>query len=301
MKSQITEQDLLQTGNLEFLAKQVVEGFITGLHKSPFHGFSVEFAEHRQYNTGESIKHIDWKLFARTEKLYTKRFEEETNLRCHIIIDRSSSMYFPEEGFNKIRFSVYAAASLIYLMKRQRDAVALSVFSDEVEFVSQAKSSMVHAKMLFNKLEQILANQQKNANSNISKALHQIAETIHQRSLVIVFSDFMQSGNDDLFAALQHLKYNKHEVILFDVKDKNAELLFDFKNRPYQFIDSETGEKLKLHPNAVKDNYLKALEDYEAQLKLKCTQYHIELVRAALSNNFSQILLPFLMKRNKIK
>ncbi len=153
MKSQITEQDLLQTGNLEFLAKQVVEGFITGLHKSPFHGFSVEFAEHRQYNTGESIKHIDWKLFARTEKLYTKRFEEETNLRCHIIIDRSSSMYFPEEGFNKIRFSVYAAASLIYLMKKQRDAVALSVFSDEVEFVSQTKSSMVHAKMLFNKLE----------------------------------------------------------------------------------------------------------------------------------------------------
>lgn len=301
MKSQITEQDLLQTGNLEFLAKQVVEGFITGLHKSPFHGFSVEFAEHRQYNTGESIKHIDWKLFARTEKLYTKRFEEETNLRCHIIIDRSSSMYFPEEGFNKIRFSVYAAASLIYLMKKQRDAVALSVFSDDIEFVSQAKSSMVHTKMLFNKLEQILANQQKNANSNISKALHQIAETIHQRSLVIVFSDFMQSGNDDLFAALQHLKYNKHEVILFDVKDKNAELLFDFKNRPYQFIDSETGEKLKLHPNAVKDNYLKALEDYEAQLKLKCTQYHIELVKALLSNNFTQILLPFLMKRNKIK
>lgn len=301
MKSQITEQDLLQTGNVEFLAKQVVEGFITGLHKSPFHGFSVEFAEHRQYNTGESIKHIDWKLFARTEKLYTKRFEEETNLRCHIIIDRSSSMYFPEEGFNKIRFSVYAAASLIYLMKKQRDAVALSVFSDEVEFVSQAKSSMVHAKMLFNKLEQILASQQKNVNSNISKALHQIAETIHQRSLVIVFSDFMQSGNDDLHSALQHLKYNKHEVILFDVKDKNAELLFDFKNRPYQFIDSESGEKLKLHPNAVKDNYLKALEEYEAQLKLKCTQYHIELVKASLSNNFTQILLPFLMKRNKIK
>jgi uncharacterized protein (DUF58 family) len=301
LKSQITEQDLLQTGNVEFLAKQVVEGFITGLHKSPFHGFSVEFAEHRQYNTGESIKHIDWKLFARTEKLYTKRFEEETNLRCHIIIDRSSSMYFPEEGFNKIRFSVYAAASLIYLMKKQRDAVALSVFSDEVEFVSQAKSSMVHAKMLFNKLEQILASQQKNVNSNISKALHQIAETIHQRSLVIVFSDFMQSGNDDLHSALQHLKYNKHEVILFDVKDKNAELLFDFKNRPYQFIDSESGEKLKLHPNAVKDNYLKALEEYEAQLKLKCTQYHIELVKASLSNNFTQILLPFLMKRNKIK
>jgi hypothetical protein len=301
LKSQITEQDLLQTDNLEFLAKQVVEGFITGMHKSPFHGFSVEFAEHRQYNTGESIKHIDWKLFARTEKLYTKRFEEETNLRCHIIMDRSSSMYFPEEGFNKIRFSVYAAASLIYLMKKQRDAVALSVFSDEVEFVSQAKSSMVHAKMLFNKLEQILASQQKNVNSNISKALHQIAETIHQRSLVIVFSDFMQSGNDDLHAALQHLKYNKHEVILFDVKDKNAELLFDFKNRPYQFIDSESGEKLKLHPNAVKDNYLKALEEYEAQLKLKCTQYHIELVKASLSNNFTQILLPFLMKRNKIK
>ncbi len=301
MKTKITEQDLLQTGNLEFLAKQVVEGFITGLHKSPFHGFSVEFAEHRQYNSGENIKHIDWKLFARTEKLYTKRYEEETNLRCHVILDSSSSMYFPEDGLNKIKFSVYAASSLVYLLKKQRDAVGLSIFSDEVEFTSPAKSSLVHTKMLFNKLEQVLNTKKKNTGSNISKTLHQIAETIHKRSLVIVFSDFIQAGDGALFEALQHLKYNKHEVILFDINDTKLETNFDFINRPYVFIDSETGEKIKLQPNAVKQNYLTAYNEYKTALKLKCAQYKIDIIDASVSNNFEQILLPFLVKRNKIK
>ena len=159
----VDQQQLQQFSHLELLARQVVEGFITGLHKSPFHGFSVEFAEHRLYNKGESTRHIDWKLFGRTDKLFVKRYEEETNLRCQIIIDNSSSMYYPvlekkrDEGkMNKISFSVYCAAALIELLKRQRDAVGLSIFSEDVELHTAAKSSSLHQRMLYSEMEKML-------------------------------------------------------------------------------------------------------------------------------------------------
>lgn len=302
MSNYIKEEQLLQTGNLEFLAKQVVEGFITGLHKSPFHGFSVEFAEHRLYNTGESTKHIDWKLFARTDKLFVKRYEEETNLRCQLIIDASSSMFYPQEGLNKITFSAYAAASLIHMLKKQRDASGISLIADDILFHSQCKSSSTHQKLLYTKLDELLAQNTTNRKSNIAANLHQLAEMIHKRSLVIIFSDMLQNAgeDDELFAALQHLKYNKHEVILFHVEDKKTEVAFDFSNRPYLFVDSETGEKLKLFPNQVKEHYLKAVEAYKHKLKLKCAQYKIDLVEAEVSDDFSQILLPFLVKRSKL-
>jgi uncharacterized protein (DUF58 family) len=302
MSNYIKEEQLLQTGNLEFLAKQVVEGFITGLHKSPFHGFSVEFAEHRLYNTGESTKHIDWKLYARTDKLFIKRYEEETNLRCQLIIDCSSSMFYPEDGLNKITFSAYAAASLINMLKKQRDASGVSLIADEILFHSPCKSSSTHQKLLYSKLEGMLAQNTPNRKSNIAANLHQLAEMIHKRSLVIIFSDMLQNtGEDDaLFSALQHLKYNKHEVILFHVEDKKTEVSFDFTNRPYLFIDSETGERIKLFPNQIKEHYLKAVEAYKHTLKLKCAQYKIDLVEAEVSTDFSQILLPFLVKRSKL-
>jgi uncharacterized protein (DUF58 family) len=302
MSNYIKEEQLLQTGNLEFLAKQVVEGFITGLHKSPFHGFSVEFAEHRLYNTGESTKHIDWKLYARTDKLFIKRYEEETNLRCQLIIDCSSSMFYPEDGLNKITFSAYAAASLIKMLKKQRDASGVSLIADEILFHSPCKSSSTHQKLLYSKLEGMLAQNTPNRKSNIAANLHQLAEMIHKRSLVIIFSDMLQNTreDDELFSALQHLKYNKHEVILFHVEDKKTEVSFDFTNRPYLFIDSETGEKIKLFPNQIKEHYLKAVEAYKHTLKLKCAQYKIDLVEAEVSTDFSQILLPFLVKRSKL-
>ncbi len=302
MSTFISQENLLQTGNLEFLAKQVVEGFITGLHKSPFHGFSVEFAEHRLYNSGESTKHIDWKLFARTDKLFVKRYEEETNLRCQLIVDCSSSMFYPTDGLNKIRFSAYAAASLMYMLKKQRDASGLSLIDESILFHSPCKSSSTHQKLLYNKLDETLNSPPTERKSNLATSLHQLAEMIHKRSLVIIFSDMLQNAGDDdeLFAALQHLKYNKHEVILFHVEDKKTEVNFDFTNRPYLFVDSETGEKLKLFPNQVKDQYLKAIETYRHTLKLKCAQYKIDLVEAEVSNDFSQVLLPFLVKRSKL-
>lgn len=213
------DQYLQDFGNLDLLASQVVEGFITGLHKSPFHGFSVEFAEHRLYNTGESVRNIDWKLYGRTDKLFVKRFEEETNLRCQLVLDVSSSMYYPQKEFNKLRFAVSSAASLIYLFKKQRDAFGLSYFSDRVEFASPAKSTTVHHKYLFNELEKLLVRDARGEGTGLASALHEIAEQLHKRSLVIIFSDMLEGENSEsqlnsVFSALQHLKHNKHEVII---------------------------------------------------------------------------------------
>lgn len=288
----------------------MVEGFITGLHKSPFHGFSVEFAEHRLYNTGESTRHIDWKLYARTEKFFIKRFEEETNLRCQIIIDNSSSMYYPEiplgdkERMNKISFSVYCAAALIELLKRQRDAVGLSVFSDKIDLHTASKSSSVHHKFLFSEMEKLMEPHQQNEKRNTFavKALHQVADSIHKRSLVVIFSDMMDNSSDTeaLFSSLQHLRHNKHEVILFHVVDKKKEIDFDFENRPYHFIDLETGEEIKVNPNEIKDTYLQSMSTYKKDLMLKCGQYKIDFVEADVNEDFNQVLLPYLIRRSKM-
>lgn len=298
-------QNLQEFDHLEFIAKEVVEGFITGLHRSPFHGFSVEFAEHRLYNRGESTKHIDWKLFARTERLYVKRYEEETNLRSHIIIDTSSSMMFPyDEGIqNKLAFSVYCASALIYLLRKQRDAVGLSLFSDEIELHTDARLSMVHAKRLYANLNRLLnADFSKDRKkTQASKMLHQIAESIHQRSLVIIFSDMLENEEpDDLFSALQHLRHNKHEVVLFHVRDKKREQEFDYKNRPYRFIDLESGEEVKLNPNEVRQDYTSAIQNYFSELKMKCGQYKIDLIEADINDDFKKVLLPYLIKRGKL-
>ncbi len=309
------DQHRLQSlSHLELLAKQVVEGFITGLHKSPFHGFSVEFAEHRIYNTGEPTRHIDWKLYGKTDKLFVKRFEEETNLRCQIVIDDSSSMYFPavlppskggRGDVNKLTFSVYCAAALAFLLKKQRDAIGLSVFSDKVEIHTQAKSSHAHQKMLFAELEKLLApvSDEAHKKSFTANALHEIAESIHKRSLVVIFSDMMESGKkgEELFSALQHLRHNKHEVILFHVVEKSKELDFEFENRPYHFIDMETGERVKVHPNEIKENYIRSMAEYKKELMLHCAQYRIDFVEADIKEGFQQVLMPYLIKRSKMQ
>lgn len=305
----INQQQIRQFSHLELIAKQVVEGFITGLHKSPFHGFSVEFAEHRLYNKGESTKHIDWKLFGRTDKLFIKRYEEETNLRCQLIIDDSSSMYFPvpdgkEVKQNKITFSVHCAAAMIELLKRQRDAVGLSIFSETVEVHIPAKSSSLHQKMLYHELEKRIQPHDVKVHKKTSaiNALHEIAEGIHKRSLVMIFSDMMdsQANSDELFSALQHLKHKKHEVILFHVVDKQKEMEFDFDNRPYRFVDMETGEEVKLHPNEIKDSYLTQMAAYKKELMLKCGQYKIDFVEADINLGFDQVLMPYLVKRTRM-
>lgn len=303
--AEIDKQKLVKFGSLELLAKQIVEGFITGLHKSPFHGFSVEFAEHRLYNKGESTRHIDWKLYARTEKLFVKRYEEETNLRCQMIIDHSSSMFYPADGeMNKLKFSVYAAASLIELLRKQRDAVGLSLFSEKIDLHTPAKSSSVHHKFLYHELEKLVKsyNKSEQRKTFVVDALHGIAERIHKRSLVVVFSDMFESSDeaDELFSALQHLRHNQHEVILFHVTDQKHELDFEFENRPYTFIDMESGEQVKLNPNQVKKKYTEEARAFKKELKLKCGQYRVDFVEADINKGFHQVLMQYLIKRSKM-
>lgn len=304
------EQELHKTSgfkNLELLAKQVVEGFIAGMHKSPFHGFSAEFAEHKIYNRGESTRHIDWKLFAKTDKLFTKRYDEETNLRCHIIVDNSSSMHYPEvknfsiDSLNKIAFSALASASIMHILKKQRDAIGLSIYSDSYDYYAPERGSERHHRMLLDRLNNVVVTSPKNKQTNTYEYLHQIAEKIHRRSLIFLFTDMFQEGIDEskLFDALRHLKYNKHEVILFHVIDKEKEFNFNFDNAPKRFVDVETGEHIDLYAENIKENYEKAVAKYFEDIKLKCGQYQIKYVEADINESFNKILTTYMLERQK--
>ncbi|PST82284.1 DUF58 domain-containing protein [Pedobacter yulinensis] len=292
--------------NLELLARQVVEGFITGLHKSPFHGFSVEFAEHRLYNSGDNIRNVDWKLYARTGKLFSKRYEEETNLRCQFVLDVSSSMYFPSGRQNKLRFAVQAIASLIYLLKRQRDAFGLSCFSEQLGIHTPARSTVQHQKMLLNELEKLLIQPDLPNKTELATSLHQLSESVHKRSLVIVFSDLLNtlrdaSRKEAFFSALQHLKFNRHEVVIFHVMQHKQEIEFDFENRPYEFTDLETGQRTKVHAGKVRENYQAQMSSWMQELELKCAQYRIDLVSADIDAGYYPVLQAYLIKRQRLQ
>lgn len=298
----IKPQTLLE--HLELLAKQVVEGFIIGLHKSPFHGFSVEFAEHRLYNQGDALRHIDWRVYGRTEKLFVKKYEEETNLRCCLTIDTSSSMHFPKdnEKLNKLQFAALSAACILQLLKRQLDAGSLVLFDEEINYMSACRSSSSHYRLLTSELEKVLTYVPQSKKTNAANALHQIAEQMHKRSLVVVFSDMMDDADhiEELFSALQHLRYNKHEVILFHIIEGKLEEQFEFENRPYEFVDLETGDKIKLQPQQIKDQYTSQVKDFQQMVENRCHQYNIDRVPVDLSKPVEQVLYSFLMKRNKL-
>ena len=294
--------------NLELLAKQVVEGFITGMHKSPFHGFSVEFSEHKLYNKGESTRHIDWKLFAKTEKLYTKKYEEETNLRCHIIIDNSASMHYPVvksqtvDTLNKVGFAAVAAACLLEILKKQRDAVGLSVYADTYEYYAPEKGSERHRKMILHQLEQLLTTTSK-ATTNTYHYLHEIAEKLHRRSLIFLFTDMFQTTTKEeaLFEALRHLKYNKHEVVLFHTYDAKTEFDFNFDNTPKKFVDVETGEAINVYAENIQGSYKQLVAAYFKQLKNKCLQYKVDYVPTDINSGFTDILTAYLVHRKNFK
>ncbi len=296
-------KNIKDSGSLELLAHQLVEGFITGLHKSPYHGFSVEFAEHKVYNEGESTRHIDWKVYARTDRLFTKRYEEETNLRCLIALDTSASMYYPRETNAKIRFAKYAAAALGFLLNKQRDAVGLCLFSDRIETLTQMKSTPTHLDKLLRSLNDLDSIAPPARSTNVSSILHEVAEKIHKRSLVVIFSDMFDSDEDtdELFKALQHLKHNKHEVIVFHVMDNETELNFEFEERPMEFIDLESGDRLALNPGEVKEHYRREAQRFHHALKMRCNQYKIDFIEADVSMDYNVILQTYLIKRAKMR
>ncbi len=293
--------------NLELLAKQVVEGFIAGMHKSPFHGFSAEFAEHKIYNSGESTRHIDWKLFAKTDKLFTKRYDEETNLRCHFIVDNSSSMHYPEVAqqhigrLNKIGFSALATASIMHILKRQRDAVGMSIYSDSYDYYAPEKGSERHHRMLLDQLNKVLLSKPINRDTKTHQFLHEIAEKIHRRSLIVLFTDMFASHLDEeaLISALRYLKHNKHDVILFHVFDKQKEQDFNFDNTPKRFVDVETGDHVNVYADNVKEQYEKVISAYFNNLQLKCGQYGIKYVLADINEGFDKILTRFMIERQQ--
>jgi uncharacterized protein (DUF58 family) len=292
-----------QLKGLDLFANQVAEGFITGLHKSPFHGFSVEFAEHRLYNTGESTKHIDWKLFARSDKLFVKRYEEETNLRCSILIDTSSSMYFGKNSSStKIGFALHAAATLTNLLKKQRDAFGVTFFDEDIHLSTDIKSNEAHYHFVLSKLHEVLNSERKEKKSSLAQTIHQIAETAHRRSLVILFTDMFDNMSefDKVLSALQHLKHNKHEVVLFHVLDKSQEIELDFENRPYIFIDKETYEQIKLNPTQVQEQYKTKASAFSKEVKNKCLSYKIDYVDSDINDGYNAILLQYLIKRSKM-
>jgi uncharacterized protein (DUF58 family) len=301
----IKQDDILRQGSLELLARQLVEGFITGLHKSPYHGFSVEFAEHRLYNEGESTRHVGWKVYARTDKLFSKRYEEETNLRCLIAIDTSPSMFYPVQSKAKIRFAKFGSAALAYMLNRQHDAVGMCLFSDKIETLTQVKSSASHLDKILRQLNEIDSDNKKQSlrKTNVASVLDELAEKIHRRSLVVIFSDMFDSAEnaDDLFKALQHLKHNTHEVIVFHVMDNQTELLFNFEERPMEFIDLESGEKLKLNPGDVKASYQVEADRFHKALKMRCNQYKIDFIEADVQSDYNVILQTYLIKRAKMR
>lgn len=302
---QLKRSDINHFENLDFLAKQVVEGFITGLHKSPYHGFSIEFSEHRLYNEGESTRHIDWKVYAKTDRLYVKRFEEETNLRCHLVVDASNSMYYPEAAeISKINFSIFGAACLAYLVQKQRDGFGLTYFSDRIEYQSDTKSSSGHLNLVLQELNKLSKKSKTSTSqSNITSTLEHLANTLHRRSLVVLFSDMFDSSDrsDELFKALLHLKHRKHEVIIFHVQDKTTETDFNFENRPYTFVDVETGEKLKIMPEQYRENFHKTNTAYMMDVKMKCEQFKITFVDIDINEGWDKLMLSFLVKRAKMK
>lgn len=299
MSTNISE--INQYDNLSLIAKQLVDGFITGLHKSPYHGFSVEFAEHKLYNYGESTKHIDWKIYARTDKLFTKQYEEETNLRCRILLDNSASMHYPLPGKDKLKFSVFAASALAYLLTNQRDVVGLSIFSDHIEAETELRSTKAHLNTLLTKLSS-LEGQNPKSQTDIATVLHEIADKAHKRSLIVLFSDMFQNSNEEeVLNALQHLKHNKHEVILFHVSDYASELHFEFEDRPYKFIDMETNAMVKVNPSEVKSEYQKAMSAFYQDIKIKCGMMKIDFVPVNTNDSFDKILGAYLIKRKKMR
>ncbi len=302
------DAQLRELENLDLMARQVVEGFIIGLHKSPFHGFSVEFAEHRLYNQGESTRNIDWKVFARTDKLFTKKYEEETNLRCQIVVDASGSMFFPDKDekgdktINKIRFSVLAAAALMNLLRKQRDAFGLSVFDEKLQRHTPCKTSTSHYRLMLTYLEEIISQGHRSVITSAAESLHEVAMQTHKRSLIAIFSDMFDRGEnmDELFSAIHHLKHKKHEVILFHTIDRRLEVEFEFENRPHLFIDLETGEKIRLQSNTIKEQYKRKVEAIKEEIMLRCLQYKIDYVDVDIRDGYYRVLQSYLVKRSKM-
>jgi len=301
------DRKIYQFGHLALRARQAVAGYITGIHKSPFQGFSVEFSEYKPYVKGESTRFVDWKLFARSEKLFVKRFKEETNVRAYFIIDGSRSMLFPKddklkpEQQSKFHFASYLAASLMIVLHGQRDAVGLSLIGDRVFFQSSVRSTFSHHRFLMNVLSDHLETmyEEKPQETRLASCLHEIAERIHRRSIVIIFSDFMDAHHNfnELYDAFLHIKHNNNEVILFHVVDGLYEIEFAFSNTPHKFVDLEKGETIKIRPAEIRETYVAEFQQWMKSIQSMAIDFGMDYQVADLRNGLEGTLMPFFMRR----
>jgi len=284
---------LSKLSRLDLIARLVVEGFITGLHKSPFHGFSVEFSEYRPYMTGDPFKNIDWKVLGRTERYYVKQFEEETNLRAHIIIDGSKSMSFGSNKITKLKYAKHLSAALCYLMLKQRDAVGLVTFDNEIRSYIPPKSVMSFLNVLLTEIDKL-----NGANdTSIATAFHQLAERIKKRSLIIVISDLLDD-QEDVLKALKHFRHRKHEVIVFHIMDKQETELAYSGNVILQ--DLETGRSIPVETLYVRNTYKQKVEEFINRYKKVCRENRIDYEFVTTDTHFGDLLSKYLIKRKMI-
>jgi uncharacterized protein (DUF58 family) len=292
---------------LEIKARQIVEGFMSGLHKSPYYGFSVEFAEHRPYNPGDDLKHLDWKVYGKTERHYVKQYEEETNLRCYMMMDVSSSMQFRYfADWSKLRYAVHLAAAMSYMLHRQRDGCGLVPFDRELGEIVPAKSSYAHLMHLYRNLGGILDRFDGEApeirQTASAEAIHQLAERISRRSLVVLFTDLFENvqKQDELVSALKHLRHKKHEVILFHLLEKRSERELDFPDERFVFRDMETGGEMDVIPGQIRRDYQKKMAEYTKDFHITCSEANIAYEEVDTQEPFDYALLAFLNKRRRL-
>ncbi len=302
----LTPELLHRIAPLELKARQIVEGFITGLHKSPYYGFSVEFAEHRPYNPGDELKHIDWKAYAKSDRHYVKQYEEETNLRCTVLLDVSSSMNFKYFGaWSKLQYATHFGAAMLYLMHRQRDACGLITFDEEIRGFWPAKASYRHLQHLFLQMDPYTAtagdqlDQRKTASA---KVIHEVAERLPRRSLVVILSDLFENveGHDVLLSALKHLRHRNHEVVLFHMLEKRSERDLDFPDRKFLFQDMETGAVMDVLPVQVREDYKAQMAEYIHKFKTACSNARIDFEEIDTEGPFDLALLAYLNKRRRL-
>ena len=284
---------LSKISRLNLVAKLVVEGFISGLHRSPYQGFSVEFTEHKIYTPGDDLKYLDWKVFARTDRYYLKRFQEETNLKCYILLDTSRSMLFGSGEINKMDYAKFLAATLSYLLIKQKDAVGLVTFSDDISQYLPPKSTTRHLHRLLEVLEEAKAERK----TRLSRIFHALAENIKRRGLIIVISDLFDEP-EEVIKGIRHFRHKKHEVIIFHVLDP-YEMNFGFRDLG-EFMDLETGERVFLNPHLVKEEYWAKLDSFLYQYKRVFSESRVEYVKTDTSKPLDFFLLSYLKKRARL-
>lgn len=283
---------LSRIGNLELVARLVVEGFVTGLHKSPYQGFSVEFSEHRQYMPGDEIRHIDWKVFGKSDRYYVKKFEEETNLRVYLVLDASRSMayQFDDNNLSKLQYGCCLAASLTHLMLQQRDSVGLVTFDRKIRDYIPPRGVPTHLQAIISKLTETVAGDE----TDLSKVLSDLAKRIERRGLVIVISDLLDRPGEVL-SALKHFRHRKHEVIVFHLLD-SAEKSFPFQGS-IAFQDMETGQQVTTQAESIKSSYLAQLKSCIQNYERGCGANMIDYVQIDTTTPFDQALAAYLSNR----